>query len=317
LLVLIHFTLLISTPGSLKKVVGALVGQPSIWPYYRIVQFSEVAGLLAAGVLVWSLWRLAKRRRIPDYALFGLLGVWIPMFTIGFFIWSMPPRYTVASLLPMLLCAFAFAQKGADWLQTKLPPTVGHPWQSVAAAVTATLVVNPLAMADVVNSGYESHPDHKGAAEFMRTQNIGEGDVIVAEDVLQQTYYLGKVDYWLMSRQHARRYVELVDGEIRDFYTHARVISDAKMLQELLRREHGHRIFVIGSGENQSDRRKGMRGDMDRVLRSEQFQVIYEGRDGLTQVWRATGEPTSPASVSRSTPPALSIASSSPSLQQE
>lgn len=327
LLVLIHFTLLISTPGSLKKVIGALVGQPSIWPYYRIAEFSEVAVLLAAGTLIWSLWCLAKRRRVPDYALFGLLGVWIPMFTIGFFVWSLPPRYTVASLLPMLLCAFAFAQKGADWLQTKVPATAGRPWPSVAAAVTATLVINPVAMADVVNSGYESHPDHKGAAEFMRAQNIVEGDVIIAEDVLQQTYYLGKVDYWLMSRQHARRYVELVDGEIRDFYTHARVISDAKMLQQVLQRERGQRIFVIGSGENQSDHRKGMRGDMDTVLRSQQFQVIYEGRDGLTQVWRATDASRSQASVSAAAAPSVSpfvsppaaspsIASSRPSQQE-
>jgi hypothetical protein len=85
-----------------------------------------------------------------------------------------------------------------------------------------------------------------------------------------------------------------VDGKIRDFYTGAGVISDAKMLEELLQRERGHRVFVIGSGENQSDKRRGMRGDMDAVLRSSQFEVIYEGRDRLTKVWRATGAATLP-----------------------
>jgi hypothetical protein len=68
------------------------------------------------------------------------------------------------------------------------------------------------------------------------------------------------------------------------------------MLEDLLRKQRGHRIFVIGSGENQSDKRKGMRGDMDPVLRSKQFEVVYEGRDGLTQVWRATGAPPSQGS---------------------
>ncbi len=106
---------------------------------------------------------------------------------------------------------------------------------------------------------------------------------------MQQTYYLGHVDYWLMSRNHARRYVELKNGRIQDFYTGSGVISSAAMLEDLLRNERGHRIFVIGSGENQSDKRKGMRGDMDPVLRSNQFEVVYQGRDGLTQVWRATG----------------------------
>jgi hypothetical protein len=151
----------------------------------------------------------------------------------------------------------------------------------------AVLVVDPVAAAGAINSGYESNPDHKGAAEFMRTQNIVPGDVVIAEDVLQQTYYLGSVDYWLMSRTHARRYVERVDGRIVDFYTRTPVISSAKMLEDVMRRERGHRIFVIGSGENQSDGRRGMRGDMDGVLRSDRFEVIYTGRDGLTQVWRA------------------------------
>jgi hypothetical protein len=270
----------------------------------RIAEFSEVVALLAAAALLWALWCLAQRRRVPDYALLGLLGVAIPMFTIGFYVWNLPPRYAVASLLPMMLCGFAFAQKGAEWLQTKLA-FGGVGGQIAAAAITATLVVNPVAMAGVINSGYESHPDHKGAAEFMRRQNLVPEDVIIAEDVLQQTYYLGKgqVDYWLISRNHARRYVERVDGKIRDFYTGAGIISDAGMLEALLQREQGHRIFVIGSGENQSDKRKGMRGDMDAVLRSQQFEVIYEGRDRLTQVWRATGAPPTSAISPASTPP--------------
>lgn len=292
LLALIHFSLLAATPGSLKKVIGALVGQPSIWPYFRIAQFSAVAALLAGAALAWSLWRLMQRRPAPDYVLFAVLGVWVPMFTIGFFLWSMPPRYTVASLPPLLLCAFAFAQHVADWVQRRFDIRKEQPLQIAAAAAMTLLVVDPVAVARTVNSGYEAHPDHKGAAEFIRSQQVVDADVLIAEDVLQQTYYLGRVDYWLMSRHHARRYVERVDGEIRDFYTGAGVVSSAQMLEALLRREKGKRIFVIGSGENQSDQRKGMRGDMDAVLRSKQFEVVYQGRDGLTQVWRATDAPS-------------------------
>jgi hypothetical protein len=302
LLALIHFSLLASTPGSLKKVVGALVGQPSVWPYLRILQYTEVAGLLALAAVTWGLWRLMRRGRVPDYVLMGVLGVWIPMFTIGFFVWSMPPRYTVASLLPMMLCGFAFAQKAVDWLQARaaarnISLLSGQPAQLLAAAATTALVVNPVEVVASVDSGYESHPDHMGAAEFMKSQHIVDEDVIIAEDVLQQTYYLGGVDYWLMSRTHARRYVELKNGRIQDFYTGAGVNSSAAMLEDLLRTEHGHRIFVIGSGENWADKRKGMRGDMDPVLHSQQFEVVYEGRDGLTKVWRATGAPPSPNAV--------------------
>ncbi|WP_129644199.1 glycosyltransferase family 39 protein [Peristeroidobacter agariperforans] len=296
LLALIHFSLLASTPGSLKKVIGALVGQPSIWPYYRILQYSEVAGVLALAAVVWGLWRLMKRRQVTDYVLLAMLAVWIPMFTIGFYVWNLPPRYTVASVLPMMLCGFAFAQKGIDWLQAwaaqrNMRLLAGQPLQAGVAVITAALVVNPVQVVASVNSGYESHPDHKGAAEFMKAQHIVDADVIIAEDHLQQTYYLGRVDYWLMSRNHARRYVELKNGRIQDFYTGAAVISSAAMLEQLLSNERRNRIFVIGSGENQSDKRKGMRGDMDPVLHSNQFEVVYVGRDGLTKVWRATGAP--------------------------
>jgi hypothetical protein len=293
LLALIHFSLLMAMPGSLKKVIGALVGQPSIWPYFRIADFTAAGAVLTAAALAWGLWRFAKHRRMTDYWLLAVLAVWIPMFMIGFFAWNMPPRYTVASLLPMMICAFAFAQHGTEWFQRQLRARVRVSGRaamlvpSVAAVAVAVVIVNPVQAAAAVNSGYESNPDHKGAAEFMRGQNIVPEDVVIAEDVLQQTYYLGSVDYWLMSRIHARRYVERVDGRIVDFYTHTPVISSAKMLEDLLRREHGHRIFVIGSGENQSDDRRGMRGDMNGMLHSDRFEIIYTGRDGLTQVWRA------------------------------
>src|SRR5690606_36501032 len=151
MLALIHFTLLASTPGSLKKIIGALVGQPSIWPYYRMVSYSDVAGLLALAALAWGLWRLMKRGRVTDYVLLGLLGVWIPVFILGFFVWNMPARYTAASLLPMMLCAFAFAQKVTDWVQAKLAARAvatfkERPLHMMAASVTSVLVVNPVAV---------------------------------------------------------------------------------------------------------------------------------------------------------------------------
>jgi hypothetical protein len=45
-----------------------------------------------------------------------------------------------------------------------------------------------------------------------------------------------------------------------------------------------------------------MRGDMDAVLRSPQFEGIYEGRDRLTQVWRAVDAPPTPATSPAPTP---------------
>jgi hypothetical protein len=198
-----------------------------------------------------------------------------------------PARYTAASILPLLIAAFAFAQHVSDKLAARENGSARNWLQGAAAVGVTVLAVNPAAVTRASDPGYETNPDHKGAAEFMRQQNLTPDDILIAEDVLQQTYYLGKVDYWLQSRNFARKFVDRVDGEIRDFYTGTPVVSDAAMLEGILHAHPNNRVFVIGSGENQKDQRKGMRGDMDAVLNSERFKPIYRGRDGFTRVWIA------------------------------
>jgi hypothetical protein len=170
----------------------------------------------------------------------------------------------------------------------------------VAVVGLALLIVNPFAFASVLNPGYDLHPDHKGAAEFMRTQHIVDDDIVLAEDVLQQTYYLGSVDYWLISREVARRFVNRVDGKIQDFYTGAGVIGSGKELQALLDAHPDKRIFVIGSGENLKDSRREMRGkEIDDLLtKSDRFEPLYVGRDNFTTVWLAKPAPGKAARVS-------------------
>lgn len=323
LLTLIHVTTLASRPGSIVKLLGSMVGEPSVWPYLRIADFSHVAAVLAAALLVWGLYRLALGQRVPDYWLLLVIGVWIPLFAIGLFAWNMPPRYTAASLLPLLLAAFAFVQEGSGRLQQKMAAqkttrqASGAPWkrrqwlssnalQTAAAALAGVLIVNPAAAARMITGGYDLYPDHKGAAEFMQSQNLAADDIVLAEDVLQQTYYLGSVDYWLISRKQARRFVELVDGHIRDFYTGTAVISTGGELDALLRSAANRRVFVIGSGENQEDHRRSMRGpQIDAALHSHQFVEIYTGRDGLTKVWRAVSQPRDTDSVVPATEPTV------------
>jgi 4-amino-4-deoxy-L-arabinose transferase-like glycosyltransferase len=285
---LLQVTFLASRPGSVVKLVGALVGEPSVWPYVRVAQFSLCAALLASCGTVWGLWRIANRQRAPDYALLALLGLWIPMFVIGLFAWNMPSRYAAASLLPMLVSAFAVAQHAFDWLAQRFGNGLQRSWSPVAALLTLTLIVEPTQVYARIQPVPLMFPDHKGAAEFIRGQNIKPGDILIAEDVLEQTYYLGRVDYWLISRKHARVYVQLVDGVIRDFYTGTPVIDSGEQLQQVLDAHQGQRIFIIGSGENMRDGRREMRGfGIFDVLKSERLEQVYLGNDGATKVWRA------------------------------
>ncbi len=280
-----HAALIFPSAGTLVRLVGAMIGQPSVWPYVRVAEFSVVAGVLCGGVLGWGFYCFARRSKAPDFWVLAALGVWVPVFALGLFAWNVPSRYTSMSLIPMLVCAFALAQM----LSERALRVTGSAalFQKLAAVVAALAIINPMAFAGTVNAGYRIHPDHKGAAEFMRSQGITDADVVLAEDVLQQTYYLGRVDYWLIGPSVARRFVMKSDEGVVDFYTGTPVIVTPAMLNGLLEENRDKRIFIIGTGEGWLDGRRGVRGELHEALESDRFETVFVGRDGLTRVLRA------------------------------
>ena len=284
--------------GSTRQIVGLMLGWPSVWPFVSVAQSSPVAALLAATGLVWSLWRLAHRRPAPDHALLIFMGVWLPLLMIGFMRWDIPPRYAQAQILPLLLGAFATAQWAALELSARLRATAIPAPAGVLAALACILVVNPFSAARSIDSGYVSHPDHKGAAEFVQSLHPGPRDIVVAEDTLQQTYYLGHVDFWLMSKQVAAPYMHQVDGRWLDFYTNTPLIGTGRQLEQLIDRPDRGNLYIIGSGENWDDGRRSMRAfGISQALQSPQLKVVYRGRDGLTQVWKAPAPPAAAAAT--------------------
>ncbi len=114
----------------------------------------------------------------------------------------------------------------------------------------------------------------------------------MAEDVLQQTYYLGHVDYWLVNKEVAAPYMHRVKGRWLDFYTNTPLIGTGVELERLVEQPGRGAIYVIGSGENQEDGRSLMRAfGISRALQSPPFRPIYVGRDGLTRVWKVDPPP--------------------------
>jgi len=291
--------------GSAKQVAGVLLGWPSVWPFIALTGYSVVATLAVVGPVVFGLWLLAHRKPLPDFLLLVLLGLWIPLLMIGWIKWNIPPRYAAAQVVTLLVGAFA----GLQWMTTwALGRGVAEgrvvtgaagvvPAALPAVAVLACLlVVNPMKVALAVDSGYASHPDHKGAAEFIASLHPGPQDIIVAEDVLQQTYYLGHVDYWLQNKQVAAPFMHQVKGRWLDFYTDTPLIGTGVELERLVDRPDRGAIYVIGSGENQEDGRSLMRAfGISEALQSPPFRSIYVGRDGVTHVWKVDAPPPSVA----------------------
>ena len=283
-LALVHFALLHGAHiGSARKIIGVMVGQPSIWPYLQVAAYSPVAMTLVVAALVAGLWQLANGGRIRDDVLFAIIGVVVPLFGIGFFGWYIPPRYGEFALLPMLLCAVAAVQgfvtsrTGVARLRSILPV-------ACVAAVTGIAVVNPLAVARSVNAG-SRFADHRDAAAYMRSIALGPRDIIVAEEALMQTYYLGRVDYWLTGPRNAADFVVRLDGRLVDEYTHTPVIYSLAAFNDLIARPDRGAIYIIGSGEQ--DGRDYLRGpEISSLLENPDLKTVYLAPDGATKVWK-------------------------------
>lgn len=272
-------------PG--RKVIGAVIGTPSIWPTLRFLEYSPFAGVVYAVALLFALARFAVGRLLPMHFLFFAMAVWVPLLIIGQFTWNAPSRYAQGQLPFFLMCTFAglaFLVRGRDWASDGA--RLSLPMFAMLVVVSAVLV-NPLALARTVNPGYDLYPDHKGAAEYIEAVDPNRTAILIAEDVLQQTYYLGKVDYWLREIDNARRYTIVRDGRAVDLYTATEVLGTGSELQGVLDTAHDREIFVIGSGENVKARTVLFRGHgIGDVLESERMEVVYEGRDGKTKVWK-------------------------------
>ena len=276
--------------GSLAQILGLMLGWPSVRAYFALSRFSTVAVLIAVCGTAVGLRRLAHRQRVPDHLLFLALGVWLPLLQIGCFKWDPAQRYVEGQMLPLLLAVFALGQWAVRAARARQPaqviPTFAR-YGAAAAAVVCLLVIEPTHLQAAVDPTYARYPDHKGAAAYIESQHPTPNDIIVAEDALMQTYYLGHVNYWLQDREQAAPFLHELDGRWVDVYTDAPLIGSGEQLEQLVQSRNRGAIYVIGSGEDASDRKSLMRGlGIEQVLESPAFHLVYVGRDRLTDVWK-------------------------------
>ena len=154
------------------------------------------------------------------------------------------------------------------------------------AAVAALAIVNPRALANSVNAG-SRFADHRAAAKFLRSVHPGPRDIVVAEEVLMQTYYLGHIDYWLTGQRNASNFLMRHNESLVDIYTNTPVIYTALAFHALMDRQDRGVIYVIGSGEGQEDDRQYLRGfEISQLMREPEFQTVFLTPDGMTRVWK-------------------------------
>jgi 4-amino-4-deoxy-L-arabinose transferase-like glycosyltransferase len=284
----VQFTILQYTGDlPLRRIAGALVGRPGFWPTLKLADFTPSGAALYVGVLAVACVRLARGRAIPIHFLLFAIGAWTPILVIGFFRWDVPSRYLAGALPFFLLCLVA----GISYVLGTFrfgPSFRARPRVGVLLWLTLVLVVvNPVKSLHIARNDYPVHPDHKGAAEFVRSLQPAPDAILIAEDSINQTYYLGRVDYRLQHEAQAAGHAVLVDGVMRGQYTGTPILGTGKALTDVLDAAGDRELYILGSGENFADGRSAMRGGGIReVLESNRLEVVYEGRDGRTKVWR-------------------------------
>lgn len=128
-------------------------------------------------------------------------------------------------------------------------------------------------------------PDHRGAGLFVRAQR-DEGDVVVAEDPLEQYWYAGNVHYWLRSYSDARAYLyETPGNQVRDIYVNSIHLREVSILDSLA--SQSNRVWVVTSGETEHNRGYYLDGPQQRRLDSLEavHRPAHVARDSATRVY--------------------------------
>lgn len=287
----------LATAASLYAAVRASVALPFPYLGFFAEMFPGLIALLVAMALVAVVRRgvLADNPTLRVIALLMLL----PIVIMGLVSQWGGMRYLLASYPFMLLLAAAALDWICGWLTTRFPrlPRERTAWiagtiviasgilggHGIAQALRATrLTYGPVA--DPLALGFDIYPDHRGAGRFVAGQ-LGPGDIVVAEDSLQQRWYVGRVDYWLRNEIESAPFLyRHQDGHLRDIYVNSAAATPA-VLDAL--DAAAHRIWVITSGETHGKLdyylTERQRQWLDRVAST--HQPRYAGADGVTRVY--------------------------------
>ncbi|MDJ0757876.1 MAG: glycosyltransferase family 39 protein [Woeseiaceae bacterium] len=248
-------TIVLATDLSTWDLAKRIIGHP----YPTILVFAEAMPVLVtlflASVVILAL---------SDYEdssaparLFCIAAI-LPLFAVGLF-GGAPIRY-LTTVYPFIVLtpvavAIPLIQRFLDPMTSNarrlslaalgIVSIVGVPSHSVYAAIGSATITYGDNRASMQLPFY---PDHKNPGLFVK-QMMRDEDVVIAEDALQQAWYVGDVDYWFRSpRIEARfHYIDPNDGRQKDIYVSSEILSAGDI--EAVLNAAGGRVFYITSGE--------------------------------------------------------------------
>jgi hypothetical protein len=288
-----------------KQVVKDMLYYPALHILAYLEAFPVMTAVVTAGTAVWA---LLPRERSERSEMLRLVQMWFwfPLFALGMAAEWVALRYTL-SLYPFFLMIFAWTVCGVvAYVVRRLRPrreTAGRDRALATAGVVAFLLLVPVAneyhgvrgawaagrltygdTTPVALHGFPFHPDHKNPAEYVR-RHLREDDVVVAMDVQQQQYYVGRVDYWLIGPDVARRFAYVRDGRRFCMYTGAVPLTNVEELRALVDGREGRRVWLTTSGELTGPLAGLVPPGLPELLDEWEDRVVFHGEDGATRVY--------------------------------
>jgi len=129
------------------------------------------------------------------------------------------------------------------------------------------------------------YPDHKSPGEYVASR-LEPDDLVIAEDTLEQAWYVGRVDYWLRDYTvESEFFYQSEDGNLHDIYINS-IAATPEILSALLT-EDSHRVWLITSAETFYNREGYLSASQLEWLSAVEsnFPPVFTGRDKITKVY--------------------------------
>ncbi len=278
--------------------IKSLVRFPFPYPVYFGEMFPGVLGLFLVGTIALTV----SPQRVQDGPFISsLLMVIVPMLAIGVAKQWGGIRYLIEAY-PFLLVLAAFGLINilsiAGRRKTNNVKAMNAAYLTGIVIVASGILgghgipqaikVATMSYGDSIDRyalGFLFYPDHKSPGLFVK-QHMKPGDIVIAEDALQQYWYVGQVDYWLRDPAGSARYLYRgSDGLLHDIYVDS--IAASNEILSTIDAITDRQIWVITSGETRHAQNSYLNVEQQHWLEAlrKNNPPVFTGKDGVTRVY--------------------------------
>jgi len=240
-----------------------------------------------------------KTKHHADILVFLVISL-LPLVVVGIFMKWAAARYMLQAYpFILIVSAYALYQPVQRFFQQRYANT-----QAPALIITSIVVLSGILGGHGLMSAYKTgtikhgdkfneaalifpfYPDHKTPGEFV-AEHRKDNDIVIAEDVLTQYWYAGKMDYWL------RQYSELggsflykgKDDDLHDIYVSS--VTATPEILTAISNDRSRKVWLITSGETYYQRdlylTKEQRQWLENIEANE--TPVFTGQDKITRVY--------------------------------